>query len=40
MPSSYYEAKRMLRELGLGWYPIHACINDCVLFKKELKDKD
>lgn len=40
MPSSYYEAKRMLRELGLGWYPIHACINDCVLFRKELKDKD
>lgn len=25
LPKSYYEAKTMLREIGLGYLPIHAC---------------
>nr|XP_015621188.1 uncharacterized protein LOC4326258 isoform X1 [Oryza sativa Japonica Group]XP_015621190.1 uncharacterized protein LOC4326258 isoform X1 [Oryza sativa Japonica Group]XP_025883272.1 uncharacterized protein LOC4326258 isoform X1 [Oryza sativa Japonica Group]XP_025883275.1 uncharacterized protein LOC4326258 isoform X1 [Oryza sativa Japonica Group] len=40
LPASYYEAKKMLRDLGLGYESIHACINDCVLFWKELEDYD
>ncbi|XXG59043.1 hypothetical protein AAC387_Pa04g1191 [Persea americana] len=35
VPSSLYEAKKFLRELGLGYKSIHACKNDCVLFRKE-----
>ena len=27
-----YEAKKFLRDLGLGYVPIHACKYDCVLF--------
>ena len=35
LPSSYYEAKKILRDLGLGYECIHACKNDCALFWKE-----
>ena len=35
VPGSLYEAKKFLRELGLGYKSIHACKNDCVLFRKE-----
>ncbi|CAL1383444.1 unnamed protein product [Linum trigynum] len=35
IPSSYYEAKNMLRSLGLGYIPIHACPYDCALYWKE-----
>ncbi|XP_062076859.1 uncharacterized protein LOC133781794 [Humulus lupulus] len=38
IPSSHYEAKRMLRKLGLGYETIHVCENDCTLFWKEHKD--
>ncbi|XXG59215.1 hypothetical protein AAC387_Pa04g1336 [Persea americana] len=30
-----YEAKKFLRNLGLGYVPIHACKYDCILFWKE-----
>ena len=30
-----YEAKKFLRELGLGYEAIHACKNDCILFLKD-----
>ena len=32
VPWTLYEAKRFLRELGLGYAAIHACKNDCTLF--------
>ena len=32
---SYYNAKKMLRDLGLGYESIHACKHDCTLFWKE-----
>ena len=32
VPSSFYEAKRKLRDLGLGYKNIHACKYDCVLY--------
>lgn len=35
LPSSYYEAKKSLRDLGLGYECIHACKYDCILFWKE-----
>ncbi|KAI3447069.1 hypothetical protein Pfo_003734 [Paulownia fortunei] len=40
IPSSHYEAKKMLRELGLGYKSIHACKNDCILFWNDHKGKD
>jgi len=40
IPKSYEEAKKMLRELGLGYESIHVCPNNCVLFRKDNKDKD
>ncbi|XP_026452340.1 uncharacterized protein LOC113352780 [Papaver somniferum] len=35
LPNTYYEAKKLLRNLGLGYTVIHACRYDCVLFWKE-----
>ena len=35
LPKSYSETKTYMRELGLGYIPIHACKNDCILFYKE-----
>ena len=32
IPSSFYEAKRKLRDLGLGYDSIHACKYDYILF--------
>ncbi|KAA0048683.1 putative transposase [Cucumis melo var. makuwa] len=38
IPSSFYETKRKLRDLGLGYETIHACKYDCVLYWKEFAD--
>ncbi|XP_028076467.1 uncharacterized protein LOC114278592 [Camellia sinensis] len=35
VPKLTYEAKKILRDLGLSYELINACINDCVLFWKE-----
>ncbi|XP_028084685.1 uncharacterized protein LOC114285803 [Camellia sinensis] len=35
VPKSFYEAKKILHDLGLSYELIDACINDCVLFWKE-----
>ena len=35
---SHYEAKRMLRNRGLGYETILVCKNDCNLIWKEHKD--
>ncbi|KAA0035843.1 uncharacterized protein E5676_scaffold344G00560 [Cucumis melo var. makuwa] len=35
IPSSFYEAKRKLHDLGLEYETIHACKYDCVLYWKE-----
>ena len=32
IPSSFYEAKQNLGDLGLGYETIHACKYDCVLY--------
>ncbi|KAL0541605.1 hypothetical protein IC582_021658 [Cucumis melo] len=37
-PTSTYEAKKILCTLGMKYEKIHACRNDCCLFRKELSD--
>ena len=34
-PQSSYEAKKTLTKLGLEYIKIHACPNDCILYRKE-----
>jgi hypothetical protein len=33
LPSSTYEAKKVVCPLGLGIKKIHACSNDCILYR-------
>ncbi|XP_062116190.1 uncharacterized protein LOC133830269 [Humulus lupulus] len=40
IPQSYYDAKKMLRDLGLGYETIHVCEYDCALFWKEIKNAE
>jgi hypothetical protein len=40
LPKSYDEAKKMLRQLGLGYVSIHVCPNNCVMFTKANADLD
>ena len=35
LPGSYYEAKKIMNELGLSYKKIDACKNDCMLYWKE-----
>lgn len=35
IPLTHYDAKKMLKDLGLGYEAIHACKYDCTLFYKE-----
>ncbi|XP_012832641.1 PREDICTED: uncharacterized protein LOC105953517 [Erythranthe guttata] len=35
IPSSFYESRKVLKDIGLGYEFIHACKNDCILFWKE-----
>ncbi|XP_019255076.1 PREDICTED: uncharacterized protein LOC109233657 [Nicotiana attenuata] len=35
VPNSFYEAKKVLRDLGLGYTKIDACQNDCILYWRE-----
>ena len=35
---SVYQAKRMISSLGMTYESIHACPNDCILYRKEYKD--
>ncbi|OMO86777.1 Transposase, Ptta/En/Spm, plant [Corchorus capsularis] len=38
LPTSFYEFKKIISALGLGYEMIHACPNDCMLFWKDNKD--
>ncbi len=40
IPSSYEEAKKIIRGLGLGYDSIHVCPNNFVLFRKEYANSD
>ena len=35
LPSRTYDAKQMLGSIGLNYEKIHACPNDCILFRNE-----
>jgi hypothetical protein len=35
LPSRTYEAKRLLCSIGMSYEKIHACPNDCILFRNE-----
>ena len=39
-PASYYDAKKKLQDLGLGYETIHVCKYDCALFWKEHEGRD
>ena len=38
LPDSFYAIKNLLKKFDLKYQKIHACVNDCVLFRKELED--
>ncbi|XP_013624411.1 PREDICTED: uncharacterized protein LOC106330502 [Brassica oleracea var. oleracea] len=38
--SSLYEVKKFLKSFDMGYEKIHACVNDCCLFRKRLKKLD
>ncbi|KAM6543801.1 hypothetical protein CsatB_008248 [Cannabis sativa] len=40
IPSTYYEAKKRLKKLGLGYDSIHVCLYNCCLFYKENASKE
>ena len=35
LPKDCYEAKKIIKDLGLGYEKICACSNDCMLFWKQ-----
>ncbi|XP_019246468.1 PREDICTED: uncharacterized protein LOC109226124 [Nicotiana attenuata] len=40
LPPSFYETKKIVEGLGLKYEKIHACPNDCLLFRKEFANKN
>ena len=40
LPDSTYEAKKVICPLGLDVQKIHACINDCILYRGDHEDKN
>ena len=38
LPLSMYEANKTLNALGMEYENIHACPNDCILYRNELKN--
>ena len=35
IPRSIYEVRKLFMEFDLGYQKIHACVNDCCLFRNE-----
>ena len=38
IPRSHYEALKLVKTLGFDYEKIHACPNDCILYRKEHAD--
>ena len=38
LPNCTYEAKKILCPMGLDYVKIHACRNDCILYRKEFEN--
>lgn len=39
MVKNTYEAKKIMKSMGSGYTKIHACINDCILYRGMYKDE-
>ncbi|XP_074282878.1 uncharacterized protein LOC141607428 [Silene latifolia] len=39
-PSTYYEGKKIINDLGLGYEKIHACPSNCMLYWGEFSQKE
>ena len=40
IPTSLEKVHKVVRDLGLDYQKIHACVNDCVLFRGDYAEKD
>ncbi|XP_073003919.1 uncharacterized protein [Typha latifolia] len=40
LPNSWYKAKQIIKDLGLNYEKIYACVNDCMLYWKDFKYTD
>jgi hypothetical protein len=38
LPRNYYETKKLIMSIGLGYISIHACENDCILYQKDYEN--
>ena len=38
LPKSYYQAKKILCPMGMEYKKIHACPNDCILYRHEFNE--
>jgi len=38
LPKSYYQAKKILCPMGMKYQKIHACPNDCILYRHEFEE--
>ena len=38
LPTSTTEVKKFLKVFGFGYDVIHACKNDCILYRKQYED--
>ena len=38
LPKSYYQAQKILCPMGLEYQKIHACLNDCILYRHEFQE--
>ena len=38
LPKSYYQAKKILCLMGMEYQKIHACPNDCILYRHEFEE--
>ena len=38
LPKSYYQAKKILCPMGMEYQKIHACPNDCILYRHEFQE--
>ncbi|KAK6779849.1 hypothetical protein RDI58_022033 [Solanum bulbocastanum] len=39
LPKSFYDSKKIIKDLGLEYKKIHACPNDCMIYWNEMKDR-
>jgi len=38
LPKNYYKAKKILYSMGMEYQKIHACPNDCILYRHEFQE--